>query len=269
MDEVFAPVRVRLGRTRGVSGIQVLDERGAVLFGQRADELFPAASVIKLALVMTLYADAAEGRLALEERWPVGARVDGSGVLRHLQHVEPLALSDLAMLAMAFSDNTATNLLIDRVGVERVAGRLREWGCAGGTRLARRMYDFEARARGLENVMTPADTARLLLRLVEGELVDRATSDAVLRTLDENQDATLLGRYLPEGVRLAHKSGWIDGVRNDAGIVWGQRPVVVGGFARETDPAEASVLLGLLGWCAFRAAGGEVPPLPLELSRPS
>ena len=269
MDEVFAPVREWLGRTRGVSGIQVLDEHGAVLFGQRGDEVFPAASVIKLALVMTLYADAAEGRLALEERCAVGARVDGSGVLRHLQHVEPLTLADLAMLAMAFSDNTATNLLIDRVGVERVAERLRDWGCVGGTRLARRMYDFEARARGLENVMTPADTARLLLRLLGGGLVDRATSDAVLRTLDENQDATLLGRYLPEGARLAHKSGWIDGVRNDAGIVWGARPVVVVGFARETDHSEASVLLGLLGWCAYRAAGAEVPPLPLELSRPS
>ena len=72
MDEVFAPVREWLARTRGVSGIQVLDERGTVLFGQRADEPFPAASVIKLALVMSLYADAAEGRLSLDERLPIG-----------------------------------------------------------------------------------------------------------------------------------------------------------------------------------------------------
>lgn len=269
VKDVFAPVREWLDRTRGVSGIQVFDEHGVALFGQRADEEFPAASVIKLPLVMTLYADAAEGRLALDERVAVGPRVDGSGLLRLLTEVGPLTLADLAMLSMAVSDNTATNLLIDRVTVERVAERLAEWGCAGGMRLARRMYDFEARARGLENVMKPADTARLLLRLLEGRLVDRATSDAVLRTLDENQDDTLLKRYLPESARLAHKSGWIEGVRNDAGIVWGPRPVVVAGFVRETEPAEASILLGLLGWCAYRAGGAEVPPLPLELSRPS
>ncbi len=268
MDEVFAPVREWLARTRGVSGIQVLDGHGTVLFGQRADEPFPAASVIKLALVMALYADAAEGRLSLDERVAVGARVDGSGVLRLIQHVEPLALADLAMLSMAVSDNTATNLLIDRLGLERVAARLAEWGCSS-TRFARRMYDFEARGRGLENVMTPADTGRLLLRLLRGELVESATSDAVLRSLDENQDDTLLKRYLPEGVRLAHKTGWIERVRNDAGIVWADRPVIVVGFMRETDPAEAAVLLGLLGWCAYRAGGGGVPPLPFELSRPS
>lgn len=269
MDEVFAPVRDWLSRTRGVSGIQVLDENGAVRFGQRADEPFPAASVIKLALVMALYADAADGRASLDERVAVGDRVDGSGVLRLLGGIEPLALGDLAMLSMAVSDNTATNLLIDRLGVERVAARLAEWGCSGGTRLARRMYDFEAQARGLENVMTPADTARLLQMLLRGELVDRATSDAVLRTLDENQDDTLLKRYLPESVRVAHKSGWIERVRNDAGILWAERPVIVVGFVRETDPAAAFVLLGLLGWCAYRAGGGQAAPLPLELSRPS
>lgn len=268
MDEVFAPVREWLARTRGVSGIQVLDEHGTVLFGQRADEPFPAASAIKLALVMALYADAADGRLSLDERLAVGARVDGTGVLRLIQRVEPLTLADLAMLSMAVSDNTATNLLLDRLGLERVAARLAEWGCSS-TRFARRMYDFEAKARGLENVMTPADTGRLLLRLLRGELVERATSDAVLRSLDENQDDRLLKRYLPEGVRLAHKTGWIERVRNDAGIVWADRPVIVVGFTRETDPAEAAVLLGLLGWCAYRAGGGDVPPLPFELSRPS
>ena len=268
MDEIFAPVRAWLARTRGVSGIQVLDEHGAVLFGQRAEEPFPAASVIKLPLVMALYADAAEGRLSLEERVAVGERVEGSGVLRLLQQVAPHTLADLAMLTMAFSDNTATNLLIDRLGPDRAGERLAEWSCSG-TRLGRRMYDLEARARGLENVMTPADTARLLLKLLRGELIDRATSDAVLRLLEANQDHTRLKRYLPGGARIAHKSGWIEGVSNDAGVIWAGRPVVVVGFARETDPAEAAVLLGLLGWCAYRAGGGEGPPLPMELSRPS
>ena len=268
MSEVFAPVRDRFDRTRGVSGIQVLDEGGAVLFRQREDEEFPAASVIKLPLVMALYADAAEGRLSLDEQVPVGAHVGGSGVLGSLPSVERLSLRELAALTVSVSDNTAANALIDRLGVERMAERLRGWGIAR-TRLQRRLFDMEAKARGLENLMTPRETALLLLRLVRGECVDRGTSDAVLAVLRSCQDETKLRRYLPYGAVVAHKSGWIEGVRNDAAIIWAARPVVVAAFVRETDPAEASSLLGLLGWCAYRAGGAEVPPLPLELSRPS
>lgn len=268
MKDVFAPVREWLDRTRGVSGIQVLDEAGAVLFGQREDEEFPAASVIKLPLVMALYADAAEGRLSLDERVPVGTRAGGSGVLGWLPSVERLSLRELAALTVSVSDNTAANALIDRLGVERMAERLRGWGIAR-TRLQRRLFDMEAKARGLENLMTPRETALLLLRLVRGECVDRGTSDAVLAVLRSCQDETKLRRYLPYGAVVAHKSGWIEGVRNDAAIIWAARPVVVAAFVRETDPAAASILLGLLGWCAYRAGGAEVPPLPLELSRPS
>ena len=268
MKDVFAPVRDWLDRTRGVSGIQVLDEGGAALFGQHEDEEFPAASVIKLPLVMALYAEAAEGRLSLDERVPVGTRVGGSGVLGVLPSVEQLSLRELAAITVSVSDNTAANALIDRVGVERMAGRLRDWGITS-TRLQRRLFDLEAKARGLENLMTPRETALLLLRLVRGECADRATSDAVLEVLRSCQDETKLRRYLPYGAVVAHKSGWIEGVRNDAAIIWATRPVVVAAFVRETDPAEASVLLGLLGWCAYRAGGAGVPPLPLELSRPS
>src|SRR5207253_987272 len=84
--------------------------------GVREDELFPSASVIKLPLVMTLYADATRGLIDLDERVAVGDRVDGSGVLRHMRDVERLSLRDLAMLAIIVSDNTATNRLIERIG---------------------------------------------------------------------------------------------------------------------------------------------------------
>lgn len=268
VNDPFGPLRARLDATHGVTGVVVAGVDGRPLFEQRAGEEFPAASVVKLPLVMTLHADAAEGRLRLDAPLEVGERVPGSGVLRLLRDVGPLTLRDLAMLAMSVSDNTATNLLIDAVGTARVRARLAEWGCRRA-RLERKMYDLGAKARGLENVMTPAETAGLLLRVLRGELVDRDTSDAVLALLDANQDATLLGRYLPEGTRLAHKSGWVEGVRNDAGIVWGERPVAVVVFARETTPDVARVTLGLAGWCAFRAAGGNVPALPPELASPA
>src|SRR5437588_12046588 len=78
---------------------------------------------------MAVYADAARGQIDVEERLPVGDRIDGSGVLRHLRDVETSSLRDLAMLAIIVSDNTATNRLIERFGIARVNERMREWGC--------------------------------------------------------------------------------------------------------------------------------------------
>ncbi len=248
------------------TGIVLLTGEGTELFAERADEVFPAASVIKIPLVMTLYADAAEGRLSLDERCAVGARVEGSGVLRHLPGLSELTLRDLATLTVIVSDNTATNRLLERVGIGRVAERLREWGCAG-TRLQRVMFDAGAAGRGADNVMVPREIAGLLLRLLRGECGGRATSDAVLGVLERTQDDALLRRYLPAGVRVAHKTGSLDTVRNDAGVIHAERPVIaVGCVSGVADIRDARSLLGLLGWLAYRSAGGTAPGLPAEWS---
>lgn len=264
MQEFFAAARAELDRTRGVTGVVVREVGGTTLFSQRPDEAFPAASVIKIPLVMALYADAAEGRLSLEERMPVGETVGGTGILGDLRDVGDVSLRDLAMLSIALSDNTATNRLIDRLGVARVDERMNEWGCARST-LARGMFDWEAQRRGLENVATPSETVALLERLVCGELVDRATSDAVIAVLERCQDDAMLRRYLGKG-RVANKTGTLEATRNDAAILFGpSRTVVVAAFMREVDrPLAAVHILGLIGRGAARAAGFEVPPLPFD-----
>jgi beta-lactamase class A len=248
----------------GRAGIAVLDDEGAVLHERDADEAFPAASVIKIPLLCTLYAEAAAGRVRLDERLPVGERVPGSGVLRHLPDVAELSVRDHAMLMTIVSDNTATNRLIDRIGLDRVVARLAEWGCRT-TALRRRMFDLDAAARGEDNVATPRELAGLLLRLVRGELVDRATSDAVLAVLEQTQDGESIRRYLPAGTRVAHKTGSLERVRNDAAIVFGARPVVAVGLVSGVgDVRRAQRLLGLLGWLALAAGGGDAPGLPPE-----
>src|SRR5439155_1699343 len=128
--DIFGPARAALATLPGEAGAFASDADGRALFCEGEDELFPSASVIKLPLVMTLYADATRGLIDLDERVAVGDRVDGSGVLRHVRDVERLSLRDLAMLAIIVSDNTATNRLIERIGVDRVGERLRDTGAA-------------------------------------------------------------------------------------------------------------------------------------------
>ena len=265
--EHFAPARAALASLPGEAGAFACGVDGRELFCHNEDEVFPSASVIKLPLVMTLYADGARGLVDLDERIDVGDRVDGSGVLRHMHDVDRLSLRDLAMLAIIVSDNTATNRLIERIGVDRVGERLREWGCPK-TRLSRKMYDFDAAKRGEENVMTARETVSLLLRLQRGECEDRPTSDAVLAVLEQCQDRTMLLRYLPYGAKVPHKTGTLDESRNDAAIVPGDRPVIVAAFTRKVRDTNAAVSwLGTLGWCAYRAAGNSGDPLPPELTR--
>jgi beta-lactamase class A len=265
--DAFAPARAALASLPGEASALASDVDGRALFCEREDDLFPSASVIKLPLVMTLYADAAQGLIDLDERVAIGDRVDGSGVLRHMRDVERLSLRDLAMLAIIVSDNTATNRLIERIGLDRVGERLRDWGCPK-TRLSRKMYDFEAAKRGDENVMTARETVSLLLRLQRGECEDRPTSNAVLAVLEQCQDRTMLLRYLPYGPKVPHKTGTLDESRNDAAIVPGERPVIVAAFTRKLrDTGGAVSWLGVLGWCAYRAAGNPGEPLPPELAR--
>ncbi|HKY49821.1 MAG TPA: serine hydrolase [Candidatus Limnocylindria bacterium] len=265
MHELFAPTRAALDRTPGVTGVFVREVGGDVLFSQRADELFPAASVIKIPLVMALYADVAAGSVSLDERVGVGVTVGGTGILSALRDVSDVSLRDLAMLTIALSDNTATNRLIDRLGLARIDERMAEWGCVR-SKFARGMFDWDAQKRGLENVATPAEIAALLERLVAGELVDRGTSDAVIAVLERCQDDAMLRRYLGRGGRIANKTGTLEATRNDAAIFFGpSRTVVAAAFMREVrDPLAAVHILGLIGRGAARAAGLEVPPLPFD-----
>lgn len=186
----------------GNAGLFVAREDGTVLYERDADGLYPAASGIKIPILMTVYADAAEGRLSLDERLAVGEHMPGTGVLGHVPGVADLTIRDHAALMTIVSDNTSTNRLMERVGVARIAQRMRECGCVR-TQLRRTMLDFEAANRGLDNVATARELAALLLRLLPGELIDRATSDAVLGVLEQTQDDALIRRYLPADERGA------------------------------------------------------------------
>lgn len=249
------------------TGVLVRSTDGDTLLERDADRAFPAASVIKVPLVMTLYADAAEGRLSLDERIPVGERMDGTGVLRDLRDVTDVSLRDLAALTIGLSDNTATNRIIERVGTERVAERMRAWGLSTSA-LRRKMFDFGAARRGVENVATARELVALLGRLVEGRCVDRATSDEVLHLMERCQDGTKLRRYLAPGTVVASKSGTLDASRNDVAVFRGpSRTVLAAAFTGEVkDALQAEHVLGMIGRAAAVAAGIEVPALPFPVA---
>jgi beta-lactamase class A len=203
----------------GVVGYEVLDLTSGERFGHLEREVFPTASTIKLAIVYELFKQADEGRVALDDRITLDRRqaVGGSGVLHELG-TPTLSIRDYAALMVTLSDNTATNVLIDRVGIENVTKRMQGLGLAS-TKLRRHMMDLAAARRGDENVSTPADVVRLLQIVNAGDGLAPASRDAALALL-EKAKVSRLRQGLPPGVAAADKPGELEGVRVDAGIVF-------------------------------------------------
>jgi beta-lactamase class A len=213
----------------GILGIAVKDLKSGEAFGVNAETVFPQASSIKIPILVELFRQEQEGTLRLEERVEVkrAQMVGGSGVLQRFgDGTSALSLHDLAVLMIVLSDNSATNILIDRVGIENVNGTLRRLGLAQ-TRLQRRMMETEAQRASRENLSTPHEMAMLLELLHQGKLLDAAHTTAALEILRYPKNTPLRGG-LPENVALADKPGSLPGVRCDSGIVLLEgRPYVI------------------------------------------
>lgn len=203
----------------GVMGYTIIDLTNGDRIERLPSEVFPLASTIKLTLLYELFKQSDEGTINLDEMRPLDRKqvVGGDGVLQELT-TPSLSLRDYATLMVVLSDNTATNVLIDAVGMERVTARMAAAGVPS-LKLRRKMIDLEAARRGDENVGTPADVARLLAMIYRGEGLKKESAAALVAVLKKSKN-TALRRGVNEGVEVADKPGTLDGVESGAGIVY-------------------------------------------------
>jgi beta-lactamase class A len=198
----------------GVFGAQVIDLTDNTRVGVNDNLVFPQGSAIKVPILIELFRQA-EGRPALlAERRPVTARVQtgGSGVIQYFSDsTSVLALEDLAMLMIVLSDNTATNMLIDELGMDAVNRMLAGLGLRQ-TKLQRKMIRPEASARGEENVSTPAEAATLMTRLARCELPVSPAACRRMRDILEIPKEGDVRASIPASVPIAFKPGGIEGV---------------------------------------------------------
>jgi beta-lactamase class A len=195
---------------------------------RNADEVMPTASLIKVAVLIELYHQAQEGKLKLADRVTLRSadKVPGSGILtEHFSDGAEFSLRDAARLMIAFSDNTATNLVLERTGIPSVNKCMEEWGFPE-TRINAKVF------RGSTTSVDPARTRRYGLgsttaREMAGLLEQLQISDrlrpvfklAVLNHLSKNDDKYKFKRLLPDGVVVMHKDGSTTDTRTDAGLI--------------------------------------------------
>ena len=187
-----------------------------------ADRKVKTASVIKLPILVHLALNVAEGRCDWNETLELteAEKVGGAGVLSRMTAGLRLPLGDLAYLMTAISDNTATNMLIAHLGVAPVNERMAGFGLTE-TRLLRKSYSPdtpESAVYGM-GVTTPNEMLRLLVLLHENQIGSFGAKETILDFLFQQQIRDRIPRYLPPDWRYLGKTGGIDGVRNDAGIV--------------------------------------------------
>jgi beta-lactamase class A len=224
LDTTFETLERSLGGTLGV--FARLLEPGGDIVAYRQDEVFPAASTIKVFVLHALLHQASSGALSLGDEvvLDAGEQVSGSGVLKELTPGRGYTLRDLAMLMIIVSDNTATNLLIERLGIATVNDVCRREGWRA-TELAGKLQ----RGGKGPSVTSPRDLGDYFLRLWGGQLLPPELTRLAQDIYGRQQQAEQLGRdigydgYSSETgssrLRIASKSGSIRGVRNDAGVI--------------------------------------------------
>lgn len=230
-------------------------EAGVSVASVAGDVVMPAASTVKVALLALALADVAAGERELDDVLEVpDVRAGGAGVLDLLPSVRSIRLGEALELMIGVSDNTATNMVIDALGLDAAHERIVGFGMRS-TRLRRRLMDTEAARAGRENVTT-ADDQALLLDTLAGDLLPPPQRELALGILSRQQFNDRLPAALGTDVRCLHKTGELPGVRHDVGILeFDGRQVAVAALGCElADPASQGLATGPAGKIISTAA---------------
>ena len=240
----------------GVFGVAVTHLETGKSAGNLDDQLFQLASAFKIPIMVTLMREVEAGKLRLDQRVTLkrDERVPGSGVLQELDAGAALTVKDLATLMTIVSDNYATDLVLELIGgIEQVTAHMHELGlkdihlrhtcwqllnhCVGMNEPAPSAAGFDEYERREDtgeyeiildvsqptlenNVATPADLNRLLIMIAQKEILTPASCELMLDILRRQQYNSRLPFLLPEGTKVAHKTGTVNAVVNDAGIIY-------------------------------------------------
>ncbi len=212
----------------GVVGFHAFDpDNPEDEFDVFADEVFPTASIIKVPILLEFYRQAADGVLDPCEVRPLrdDVKVGGSGVLQFLSDKTQLTLEDWAKLMINLSDNTATNYMIDVVGMDNVNLVIDQLGLVD-TRLQRKMQAKGIDPDKVENLTTPREFSTLLMMIMNHEGLDSGVCEKTLGALKLYKDG-IIRDALPGDFEVADKSGWMGAVQCDSGIVYAEKPYIV------------------------------------------
>ena len=190
-------------------------------YAYEADRVMRSASTIKVFIMSELFRQAKEGLLSLSDKIVLTSSMltGGDGVLKELNPGHEFTLEEICTLMIIQSDNMATNILIDVLGMDNINVQISRLGMKN-TSLQRKMMDSEAVKAGFNNYITANEFAALLESIYRGNNVDACASKKMLSILLRQQVRGRLDLFLPDELLIAHKTGDLDNLEHDGGIVF-------------------------------------------------
>lgn len=208
-------------------------------FGYREEEKMYAASVIKLYIMADAFYRIQQGELNPDQIVVMKKEdyVPSCGAVAYMHEGLEVTVMDLITLMIIFSDNTATNVLIDLLGMDRINEEIHQMGMEQ-VWLRRKMFDLEKSKQGIQNQITAKQTGILLQKMYEGTLIDQASSQKMIAILKDQQLNGKIPFYLhalDPSPDIAHKTGEDTGITHDVGIIYAKTPFVVCFCGNETE----------------------------------
>ncbi len=205
-------------------GVAVVPLDGTQGFSINGDERFVAASMIKLLILAEYAAQVDAGTIDPNASRTINADeiVGGTGEIQN-RGAGSYTYGDLALFMIMYSDNTAANVLIDTLGADNINLRASELRLAN-THLNRKMMDLDS---NVENYISANDAAEILVQIANDTLAKPSTCDTLEGYLLRQTDSLGLTQGLPAGIKFAHKTGSLDPIRHDGGIVLAEKPYVI------------------------------------------
>ena len=257
---------------RGTVGYSVIDVDTGERLSRHGDETFPTASLIKVPILVTVYDLIARGELSLDDPLTV-LRIDkvpGTGILQHLHSGIEITVGDAAWLMATISDNTATNLLLDRIIIRRVWDKMDSLGLRN-TKVHSKSFRrnssvaMDSSVKYGLGVTTPNEMARLFELLALGRAVNAQSDSTVLHILENGDDYRMLQRFA-NNARSARKTGLGDTIRTECSLFYLRHRVVACVLTRDNQDTrwildnEPQITMARMGEAVVRA--WSLPPRP-------
>ena len=225
MAGVASAIEEARERFPGETGVCFIDIESDLQLSYNAETKFESASLMKLVVIAEVYRRIQVGELELNRSLTLQPDqiVGGSGDLKNQEAGTSFPISVLVEKMITQSDNTATQMLTDFITREKLNESVKNLGLTGTT-IDRDIYDFAAIDRGQDNYITAKDAALLMAQLAREELPGSSEIHAILERQQRND---MIGNKFPAGVRVAHKTGELNGIVHDVGVVYAPRGVYV------------------------------------------